>query len=441
MVTTSRGQSRPALSFLDFISLVVGAIIGADIYVVAGIGASLMGPALLVVWVVAGIVASFIVLCFAQCAAIEPAAGGPYAYARSALGTVPALLVGWALYLAEWAALAVFPVAAARYVSEAFGLDPTEVVVFKAAFVAIFTASNFVGIRVAGIVNDVLTASKLVPLVAFVLVVALYAAQQPSTIGDHLVPFAPLGWGSFGSAFVLVFWAYAGFEVSSLPASAVSHPRSTMPRGIILGMLISIVFYLLTNLAVFVALPWPVIGQSRAPLALAMATALSSFGIAAPVGFGLMTAGAILSISGVDQATTLGTAELAGALAEDQILPSIFGHRSSRFGTCDFALLFQGATALVASLLLNLVDLIQIAVFFLVLVYAVTAVASKVLLDRHPNLALRIPGMSVIPILAAIASLAVGASVPIVYVAFGFGLLCVAALITLLERRLKARVR
>lgn len=437
----SRHRSSRTLSFVDFVSLVVGAIIGADIYVVAGIGAPLMGPALLVVWVLAGLVAMLIALCFAQCAAIEPLSGGPYAYARSALGGGPAVVVGWALYLAEWSALAAFPVAIAKYLVDALGLGPVEVALLKVAFVAFFTLSNLIGIRRAAIVDDLLTAAKLIPLAALVGATALLVARQPTVVAERLVPFAPLGWGSIASAFVVVFWAYAGFEVGSLPAAAVTDPRSVMPRGLILGMLISIAFYLLTNLAVFLAVPWQQIGSSQAPLSLAMASTLSALGLSAMLGARLMTAGAFISISGTDQATTLGSAELAGAMAVDDVLPSILAHRSARFGTRDYALVVQGTTTLLASLLFSLVYLIQIAVFFLALVYAATALSSRILLARHADCTLRIPGMWIIPILAVVASVAIGTQVPPTQVALGCALLASGVLATGADRLRRGQPR
>ncbi|MGH2457847.1 MAG: APC family permease [Chloroflexota bacterium] len=429
------------LSLFDAVSLVVGAVIGADIYVVAGLGAPLVGPALLVDWALAGLVAALIALCFAQCAAIQPAAGGPYAYVRATLGAIPATIVGWALYLAEWSALAAFPVAASGYLVGALGLGAADVIAFKVLFVAFITVSNLVGVRAAGTIDDVLTVAKLVPLAALVVAVAVVAARHPYLIGERLLPIAPLGWSGFGAAFVLVFWAYAGFEVAALPAGAIAHPRTTLPRGIILGMLIAIAFYLFTNLAVFVAIPWKQVGQSTAPIALAMAATLAALGIPAAVGFGLMTAGAVVSIGGVAEATTMGTVDLAVTLAERAIFPEILAHRGQRFGTPDVALVVQGGTALAASLFVSLGGLIDVAVFFLVLVYTATAVATWILLRRYPERRLRVPLMNAIPLVAALVSLAVGTGISLATAALGTALLMVAILATLLDHLRRPRRR
>lgn len=111
----SKIELRSEFTLFDVTNLVVGAIIGADIYVASSFGAGYLGPSSLLVWVVAGIIAIVIALCFAQCVALLPKVGGPYAYAKEAWGPFAGFIVGWSLWLAEWISLAVFPVAFTRY--------------------------------------------------------------------------------------------------------------------------------------------------------------------------------------------------------------------------------------------------------------------------------------------------------------------------------------
>ena len=111
----SKVDLKSELTLFDVTNLVVGAIIGADIYVASAFGAKNLGPFSLVVWVFGGIIAIVIALCFAQCAALLPKVGGPYAYAKEAWGPFAGFIVGWSLWLAEWVSLAVFPVAFAQY--------------------------------------------------------------------------------------------------------------------------------------------------------------------------------------------------------------------------------------------------------------------------------------------------------------------------------------
>src|SRR5438552_8289587 len=90
------------MNTFDVTSLVVGSIIGADVYVATAIGARLIGPASLIVWVLAGMMAMVIALSFAHCVLILPKVGGPYAYVREAFNPFSGFIVGWGLLLAEW---------------------------------------------------------------------------------------------------------------------------------------------------------------------------------------------------------------------------------------------------------------------------------------------------------------------------------------------------
>src|SRR5438128_11849943 len=107
---TQTGVSAKLNTF-DVTSLVVGSIIGADVYVATAIGARLVGPASLLVWVLAGAMAMVIALSFSYCVMILPKVGGPSAYVKAVASPFPGFIVGRDLLLAEWISLAVFPVA------------------------------------------------------------------------------------------------------------------------------------------------------------------------------------------------------------------------------------------------------------------------------------------------------------------------------------------
>src|SRR5207302_834380 len=264
-------SARAELGLFDFTLLVVGAIVGADVYVVAAMGSAQLGPAQIVAWLAAGLIAAIIGLAFVQCAAIKPEVGGTYAYARDAFGPLPGFLAGLALYLGEWIALPVFPLAFVGYLSTFLPDAPAFAVRSLAGgLVVLITAVNLFGVRVGARVNDVLTIAKLVPLAFLVLVGGIFAATHAAELGPRVSPFAPLGWNGFGAAVVVIFWAYAGFELAVLPAAEVKTPRRTLPRGLVAGMAIATVFYLLTSTAVVIALPWQESAKSSRPLADAM---------------------------------------------------------------------------------------------------------------------------------------------------------------------------
>ena len=164
-----------------------------------------------------------------------PKVGGPYAYATRVWGPFAGFIVGWSLWLAEWVSLAVFPFAFTRYLMFFIpNLDVLFQSLVKVVFVAFLAVTNIVGVRAAGRVNDILTLLKLAPLVFFVVAVLGWIALSPNVAAANFSPFAPFGFAGFGSAIVLIFWAYAGFEISTIPAENVEQPSKTIPKAIII---------------------------------------------------------------------------------------------------------------------------------------------------------------------------------------------------------------
>ncbi|HEY7268572.1 MAG TPA: APC family permease, partial [Dehalococcoidia bacterium] len=161
----ANSESSGQIGAFDFTLLVIGAVIGADIYVVAGVGAKVLGPAQLVAWLVAGALAAVIALTFVQCSAIRPEVGGSYAYARDAMGPLAGFVAGWSLYVGECIALPVFPLVFANYLQALTGDLPSPAVEgVKVALVMLVTVTNFVGVKQGARLNDFLSLAKLLPL-------------------------------------------------------------------------------------------------------------------------------------------------------------------------------------------------------------------------------------------------------------------------------------
>ncbi len=400
-MTPSQPVFRRELGTLDFTLLVVGAVIGADVYIVSGMGAAFLGPAQLVAWLVAGVLAALIALAFIQCAVLCPEVGGSYAYTRQAFGPTAGFIAGWALYAGEWIALPVFPLTFARYLGYFVHLPRAGNVAVMAALVLLVTLSNLVGVRSGGRTNDVLTLAKLVPLALLVLVAVAFFGRHPGLSLSNLQPFAPLGWGGFGAAVLLIFWAYAGFELAVLPAAEVREPRRTMPVGLIAGMAIATAFYLLTAAAVVIALPWHAAAASPRPLTDALGGMLALLGLPGAGGAAFMSLGGLLSVAGVYEVFSLGLARLSYAMAADGLLPPALARLHPRFGTPATGLIFQAVCALVLALAINVQSLIAVSVFFLGIAYVATAMSALRLVRRSPQHRLRLPGLPYLLVLAA----------------------------------------
>jgi APA family basic amino acid/polyamine antiporter len=387
-------------------NLVVGSIIGADIYVASAFGAGLLGPFSLVVWVAGGIIAIIIALCFAQCAALLPKVGGPYAYAHEAWGPFAGFVVGWSLWLAEWMSLAVFPVAFTQYLMFFFpNLTVPLQIAVKTLFVLFLILTNIVGIKAAGRTNDVLTLVKLAPLIFFAIAGIVYIALNSLTAAGNFSPFLPLGLGSFGSALVLIFWAYAGFEISTIPAEEIREPSKTIPKAIISGITIVTIFYLVTNIVLFAVRPYTQLQFDKAPLAMATNNILAQTPLLALVGGLIVGIGALISVAGSDESGMIGTSRLGYALAADGLFPRAFAKIHPRFKTPYLGIIIQAATALAAAITATfyadgLSTLIATSVFFMAIAYIATSASTYTLRQNH-QAQFHLRGGLIIPALGA----------------------------------------
>lgn len=360
---------------------------GSDIYIASAITAGLLGPFSIVVWVVAGIMATILAMIFAYSAYYVPRVGGSFSFVSTAFDDFYGFMAGWSMWIAEVLSLPVFALTFANYLQYFVPLSFLEQLLVKAVFLFGLTAVNIFGVKAAGRVNDVLTVAKLLPLLLLVIVGLGSFVFNPGLLSNY-TPFAPFGLGSFGTALVLIFWAYVGFELGTLPAGEVKDPRRNIPRAITTGMAIVTFFYLSTNFVIFGTVSSQRLAQTVTPLVLVGSALLGTSGAI------IVSLGALVSVSGSDESGILGTARLAYAMSVDGLFPRAFSKVHPKFKTPYLALVIQGALALGLSLYSGLGDLISFSVFNLAFSFLLVSL-SLVVLKRSGEKGLR--GQSVLP--------------------------------------------
>jgi basic amino acid/polyamine antiporter, APA family len=386
---------RRELSFFDLMNIVVGAIVGSDIYIIPGLTAGLIGPFAVVVWIVGGVMALALAMVFGYCAYYVPNVGGSYAYVTKAFNNFWGFVAGWSMCIAEIVALPVFAIVFTNYLQFFIPLSGEAQSVVKTLFVLAFVGVNIQGVKAAGRLNDVLTIAKLTPLLLIILLGLGSLVLNPRLLGNY-APLAPVGLGNFGTVMVLVFWAYAGFELGSLPSSEVVDPKKNVPKALIAGMVIVVFFYVLTNVAVFGVVGQADLSKSAVPLVL-VSTAL--LGTAGAVITGV---GALASVSGTDETEVMGTARLIYAMSADGLLPKAFAKIHPRFKTPYVAVLLEGSIALGLSLFTGISQLISFAVFNLGICYLLVCLSLAVLKNEGEK---GLPGQSLLPWAGALVSL------------------------------------
>jgi len=383
------------LSFFDLTNIVIGAAIGSDIYIIPGLVAGLIGPFAIVVWVIGGVFAIILAMVFGYCSYYVPNVGGSFAYVTKAFDQFYGFVAGWSMCIAEIVALPVFAIVFTSYLEYFVSLSYPEELIVRTIFIVALVAVNIFGVKAAGRLNDVLTLAKLTPLLLIILLGVGTILVSPLHLANY-TPLIPFGVGNLGTVVVLIFWAYAGFELGTLPADEVVDPKKNLPRAMILGMLIVTFFYIMTNFAVFGVVSTSQLAKSPVPLVLVSVALLGTAGAI------ITGVGALASVSGPDETEVLGTARLVYAMAKGGLLPRMFGKVHHRFKTPYVAVILEGAVALALMPFSGISQLISFAVFNLGVCYLLVCLALAAMKKDGEH---GLPGQSILPWLGVLVSL------------------------------------
>ena len=415
----------------------VGVIIGTGIFVLTGEAAGAKaGPAIALSFVFTGIVCALSAMCYAEFASTVPVAGSAYTFSYASLGEVVAWIIGWDLILelalgastvaVGWSAyfVDVMDQAGITVPTWAYQVDPEASGVqhnlIAAAIVLILTVVICLGIKLSAEVNFVMVAVK-VGIVLLVIIAGLFfintsnwspfipESGSPGAEGVTVTPsllqdmgFAP---GAFGVAGIftgaaLVFFAYIGFDVVATAAEETKKPQRDMPIGILSALGICTVLYIAVSLVVTGMVHYTEI-DIEAPLAAAFRS-VGHPGIATTI-----SVGALIGLTTVMLILLLGQSRVFFAMSRDRLLPAVFSKLNPRFGTPVRTSVTTGlVVALIATFvpLTELAELVNIGTLF---AFVLVAVGVIVLRRTRPDLerAFRCPGVPVVPILAALASI------------------------------------
>lgn len=345
------------LGAVDLIFLAIGAVIGAGIF--SSIGTAIAGevgpdgeivrygagPGVVVSFLLLGVVCGLCALCYAELASMIPQAGSAYTYAYATLGELVAWMIGWDLileyavgnvavaiawagyldnllravgiHLPEWLIHGYFDCAASapdsplrEVMASAPHVAGIPVLLNVPAFlvVGLVTCLLLIGVRESARVNAGLVILKLLVLALFVGVGAMHIDTSLYT------PFAPNGFRGIGQGAAIVFFAYIGFDAISTASEETKNPQRNMPIGILAGLGICTVIYVIVGIVMTGLVPWQ---ELRVPDPLAFA--LERAGL--PVVQWLVAFGAVVSMGAVLLVFQYGQPRILLAMARDGLLP------------------------------------------------------------------------------------------------------------------------
>ena len=351
----------------NLISLGVGGIIGAGIFVMTGqAAANYAGPAILLSFVFAGVCCAFAALCYAELASMLPVSGSAYSYAYASLGELVAWIMGWLLLLEYGVSAATVAVGWGGYVTSFLGdfgivlpdalkTSTIQVVgagtpeshwVFGSTYnvpaslgVLICTLMLVFGVKKSANANNIIVAIK-------VSVIALFIIFGISHVNmEHFTPFIPEnipGTDKYGYPGVLraagiIFFAYIGFEAVSTAAQEAKNPQRDIPIGIVGSLLICTVIYMIVAFVLIGIVPYTTLNVPDP-----MAVGVDAIGMGW-LAF-LVKIGAIAGLSSVMLVMLYAQTRVFFTMSCDGLIPPVFGKLHPKYRTPYVNTLILGVT-------------------------------------------------------------------------------------------------
>lgn len=358
-------QLRRQLGLLDAVSVGLGAIIGAGIFVLIGVAAGIAGSGVLLAVVISGFSAAFTALSFCELGAALPKAGGPYEFGHSLISPFTGFMMGWLWVTGNIVLGATASLGFGNYLASA--LRGVPAVAAALSLILIVTLLNILGTKLSASVNNLVVALKILVLVIFS---AAGLAHLRTENFSGVLDKGPL---AIAQAAGLFYFAYIGFPRITTLAEEVKDPERNIPRAILIALAVSAAVYFFTALAAVGTVGWERLSSSPAPLA----DAAEELGLA-PV----LYAGGLLATFSVVLTSVMGQSRIFFAMARHGEMPYVLSRLHSRFKTPIYTILLSGSVMTALVLTINLEELASLTSFCVLVTHVLTNYAA-LKLDRR----------------------------------------------------------
>lgn len=446
---------KRALGRLNLVTLGIGAIIGAGIFVLTGAAAAnYAGPAIVLSFVVAGIACLFAGLCYAEFASLIPIAGSAYTYGYATLGELLAWIIGWdlileyafgaatvasgwsgyllsflndfgihippqltgapgtdlVLYNGNWQHLA-----RVKDTLLSIGIDPASLPHMVASFnltaalaIIAVTAILVIGIKESANFNSVIVIVKVTIVLIFIGIAGVYVFQNPDKtiavnwknfIPENAGEFGKYGWSGIARAASVIFFAYIGFDAVSTAAQEAKNPQKDMPFGIMGSLLVCTVLYILVSGLLTAVVPYTSLNVSDP-----VAVGIDATGV--KWGSFLVKMGAIFGLGTVMLVMLLGQSRVFYSMSKDGLLPRWASAVHPRFRTPWISTILVGCFVAIFAALIPIGVLGELVSIGTLLAFVIVCAGVLLLRKRKPELhrPFKTPWVPFVPIMGIVVS-------------------------------------
>lgn len=381
-----------SISTFELAMMGVGSTVGTGIFYVFTVAVPEAGPSVILAFLIAAVTAGLTALCYAELASFIPTSGSSYTYTYATLGELVAYLVGWCLLLEYAVSGAAVAVGWSEYLNDflqrVFGWQlPAYLSVapwsngsftgFSINLPAIVLVAICCGLLMAGTRESARANAVMVILKIAVLFMFAVVAFTGFKSGNYH-PFAPMGMAGVGTAAGSIFFSFIGLDVISTASEEVEHPHRTIPRALIIALIVVTAIYMLVAVAAVGAQEQGLFKHQKAGLSqiLEHVTGSGVFSV-------ILSAAAVISIFSITLMTIFGQTRILFAMSRDGMIPKGFARIHPRTHT---PLMNTGITCAVVAVLAGFLPLEYLSDMVSIGTLTAFAVVSLgVIILRHTN--------------------------------------------------------
>ena len=394
---------------LAALTIGVGTMIGAGIFVLPGEAAAVAGPAVAISFVVGGVISLFTALSASELGTAMPKAGGSYYYVNHALGPLFGSIAGMGNWMGLAFASAFYMIGFGGFIVELVSLPTLDLGVVTlspvqiAAFVAgaVFVGVNYVGAKETGRLQNVIVITLVAILTLFSILGALNADLST------LTPLTPKGWGAVLPGTALVFVSFLGFAKITTVAEEIKNPGRNLPLAVVGSVVIVTIMYAIIMVVLMGVINWDVLAQSSSPVIDVAEVAFgNTLGLAA-LGGGLILLGGLLATASSANASILASSRINFAMGRDKLVSGWLNEIHDQFATPYRSIAVTGVIILALILVGDIKVLAKAGSVLHLIVYGLMNVALIVMREAEVpeyDPAFRVPLYPITPILGALLS-------------------------------------
>ena len=396
---------KKSLKTKDIAGIGIGAEVGVGIFVATGTGAHMAGPAIIISFVLAGIVACLCGLCYSELATMFPVAGSTYSYAYITFGEFIAMIVGWCLtaeYLVACSAVAsgwsgtlvgilknvgvTIPHAISASPSKGGALDLPAILITLS-----LTYMLYYGMKESSHINNIIVCIKL-----FVIALFLFLGVSHIQFSNYtsFMPHGPIG---ILAGTATIFFSFIGFDAIATTAEEAENPNRDVPRGLFICLAVVTVLYVSVAFVLTGMVNYKdIIPENAVP------GALAAVGI--NWGSALVGVGAIIGMISTMIAVLYGQTRIFMVMSRDGLIPKAFSKIHKKHNTPYIATAITGIIAAVIAGFLPLDIIVEFLSTGTLVSFIVVSLAVIVLRKTMPNFnrKFRCPGVPVLPLITVL---------------------------------------